>query len=63
MFDILRLPTQQDSQQLAERYEAERSRALQEGDEARADRWEARANVERYIGENVEGKVTNYRTR
>jgi len=59
-FDILRLPAQADSAELATRYEQERSRAIQEGDEERAEQWGARADAERYVGSQVEGKVRNY---
>jgi hypothetical protein len=59
MFDILRLPTAQDSAELATRYEAEQARAMAEGDTERAEQWESRAANERYVGSVVEGKVRN----
>lgn len=59
MFDILRLPTSADSAELAARYEQERAQALQEGDVARAEMWGVRADVVRYSGAHVEGKVWN----
>jgi hypothetical protein len=61
MFDILRLPSSTDSAELANRYESEQARALQEGDTERAEQWGARADAERYISSHVEGKVRNYR--
>ena len=60
-FDILRLPTSTDSQRLADRYEAEQARALQEGNSEEAEQWGARADMVRYSGAHVEGKVKNYR--
>ena len=59
MFDILKLPCQSDSAELADRYEQERFRALQEGNTEQAEKWGARADAERYIGQSVEGKVRN----
>jgi hypothetical protein len=61
MFDILRLPTTQEAQNLANRYEQEQEQALQSGDAARAEQWGARADAERYIAGSLQGKVAEGR--
>jgi len=56
MFDILRLPSQQDSQERLEQFESLRQEAEQSGDERSAQHWQEMQTIENGIFSFLGGK-------